>query len=143
MPSVSFTDGTGAATVQSSWPAPANRFASWLPWSSPIGEGAHELGTGMRHQFRFRTDYGAEFTMRGILNTDVDLVLRLQAHLMAGGTVQVTTDDSASRTYATCCLAPDGEVILEGPDPQTLEYAVRLRVINVAASPIPMLCEYP
>lgn len=142
MASIQFTDSGGAVTLQSAWPAPANRFASWLPFARPIGEGAHELGTGKRHQFRHRTDYGAEFEIRGVANTDVDLALRLEAHLTSGGTVQVNTGDASSRVYMTCCLAPDGAFELSGPDPVTLEYTVRVTLLNIVASPSAMLCEY-
>jgi hypothetical protein len=34
-------------------------------------------------------------------------------------------------------------VEIDGPDPETLEYTVRLAVINVATTPAAMLCEYP
>lgn len=142
MASIQFTDGTGAVTLQSAWPAPANRFGAWRPFAVPIGEGAHALGTGQRYQFVHRTDYGASFEIRGLVNTDVDLALRLQAHLISGGTCTVNTADAASRSYATCCIAPDAEVSIEGPDVVTLEYVVRVAVINVAAAPAAMLCEY-
>lgn len=142
MASIQFTDGGGAVTLQSAWPAPANRFASWLPFARPIGEGAHELGTGKRHQFRHRTDYGASLEMRGLVNTDVDLALRLEAHLISGGTVTVNTTDAATRVYTTCCLAPDGEFELSGPDPVTLEYTVRVTLLNIDTTPAAMLCEY-
>jgi hypothetical protein len=142
MASIQFTDGVGAVTLQSAWPSPANRFATWRPFARPIGEGAHALGTGMRYQWVFRTDYGAAFELRGIANTDVDLAMRLQAHLISGGTITVNTADLGSRSYATCCLAPDAEVELDGPDPVTLEYTVRLTVIDVSAAPVLMECIY-
>jgi hypothetical protein len=144
MASITFTDTTGAATLQSAWPSSINRFNSWVPFSRPIGEGANRLSNGQRHQFRFRTDYGASFEIRGIANTDVDIALRLQEHLLGdGNTCTVTTGDASSRVYTTCALAPGTEPELSGPDPETLEYTLSLTVIDVATTPTPMLCEYP
>lgn len=142
MSAVSWTDGTGSATLASSWPAPGNRFKNWVPFNVPIGEGAHGLGDGMRYQFRFRTDYGARFEIPGIQRTDVDLAIRLQEHLLSGGIVTVTTNDASSREYTECCLAPETQPELELTDSGMIEYTMRLAVINVAVSPTAMLCEY-
>lgn len=142
MASIGFTDATGSATLQPSWPAPANRFRHWVPMQRPIGEGAHGLGDGVRYQFRHRTDYGASFELPGIANTDMDLALRLQEHLLSGGTCSVSTGDANAATYTTCCLAPDGDVEIELDDAAMLEYVVRLSVIDVSVSPAPMVCEY-
>lgn len=144
MASIAFTDSTGAATLQSAWPSPANKFNAWTPYSRPVGEGANKLSDGQRHQFRFRTDYTASFEVRGIANTDVDIALRLCEHLLGdGNTCALTTGDASSRTYATVALAPGTEPELTLSDPQTLEYTLSLTVVNVATTPAPMLCEYP
>lgn len=140
---ITFTDATGAVTIQSAFNAPAGRFENWIPFNRPIGEGAHALGTGQRYQFAFRTDYGASFELRGVLRTDADLLARMEAHLIGGGTVALTTGDASSNTYATCGLGPDLPFPEFDYDREMREFTVRLTLINLAASPSAMLCEYP
>lgn len=142
MAEILFTDATGAATLQSSWPVPADRFRNWTPYQRPIGEGAHGLGDGQRYQYQFRTDHGASLEMPGIVNTDLAIALRFQAHLLGGGVCEVRTEDTLASVYPTCGLAPDGDVEITLEDRAMLEYTVRVTVIDVAASPVPMVCEY-
>src|SRR5688572_20707461 len=107
MAKIDFTDSIGSATLACSWPSgQARRFRTWEPFARPFGEGAHALSDGRRYQFRFRTDYGASFEIAGIANSDVDIALRLQEHLLGGGVCEVTTDDLSSRVYTDCGLAP-------------------------------------
>ncbi len=119
-----------------------SRFADWTPFQRPIGPAVTALGTGQRYQYAFRTDYGASFNMMDIPNTSMAVMLRLQSHLVGGGTCTVNTGDSASRSYATCCLAPDGDVAIALQDKGLLLYSMSFAVINVAASPVSMICEY-
>lgn len=143
MASISFTDSTGSATLACSWPSGApRRFRTWEPFSRPFGEGANRLSSGKLEKFSFRTDYGASFEIAGIANTDVDIALRLQEHLLGGGVCTVTTDDLSSRVYTDCGLAPGTEPELRLEDRQMLEYTMSLVLIDVATTPTPMLCEY-
>ena len=66
----------------------------------------------------------------------------LQEHLLAGGEIAIDTDDANTASYSTCGLAPDADVEIELSDPAMLEYTVKLHVVNLAASPVPMLCQY-
>ena len=143
MASLDFTDATGATSLASAWPAPANRFRNWTPAARPIGEGAHALGDGRRYLFQHRVDYTATLEIAGIPNTGLAVALRLMEHLWGGGFVQITTGDAASRVYATCGLAPDTEPELVFEDPQMLEYTFRATLLNLAATPIHLRCEYP
>lgn len=139
--SLQWTDGTGAATLDNGKPVPGDRFADWRPIPVSVARPVTGLGTGTRHEWRFRTDYGASFRLDYIVNTDLDLVDRLLLHLYGGGTVTVNTGDSASRTY-TAKLAPDSDPTLQMmEDRALLEYSLSLSLINTAAAP--MLCEYP
>lgn len=140
--SIQFTDSVGSATLACSWPVPFDRFRNWVPFSRPIGEGANALAEGRRYQFQFRTDHGVRFEMPGILNTDVDIALRLMAHLIGGGLVTVNTGDASSRSYASCGLAPGTEPELTLEDRQLLEYTFAATVIDVSTTPVPLLCEY-
>lgn len=119
-----------------------SRFTDWTPFQRPIGPAVTALGTGQRYQYAFRTDYGASFSMMDIPNTSMAVMLRLQSHLVGGGTCTVNTGDSASRSYTTCCLAPDGDVTITLQDKGLLLYSMSFVLINVAASPAAMICEY-
>lgn len=149
MASISFNDSagvTGAAstvtltngTTAISYGA-GSRFADWTPFQKPIGPRVPALGTGVPYQFRFRTDYGASFSMTDIPNTSMTDMLRTQEWLLRGNAVTVTTGDNALRTY-TAYLAPEGDVSLTLQDKNVLLYAMSFVLINSAAAP--MLCIY-
>jgi hypothetical protein len=142
---ISFTDSVGTTLLDNGLRSVAggvaSRFADWVPFQRPIGAAAVSLGTGARSMFTFRTDYGASFAMNDIPNTSMDRMLRLQAHLLGGGTVTVATEDPLNRTY-TCCLAPEADVGLTLQDKTALLYSMTFTVINIAASPSAMLCTY-
>lgn len=146
MASISFTDAVGSATLDNGLTGVAggvaSRFAGWVPLPRVVGPVAHALATGAMQRFRFRTDYGARFTMRDIPNSSLATAHRLIVHLLDGGTCTVTTGDSASRVYATCGLAPDTEPELVPQDAAQLTYALSLSLINLAGSPTAMLCVY-
>jgi hypothetical protein len=61
-----FTDPLGAATLRSGYPAPADRFANWVPTTRPYGDSATKLSDGGIVMFRHRLDYGASFDLVGI-----------------------------------------------------------------------------
>lgn len=143
MASITFNDGT-SATLSNGLTAIAgglgSRFSAWTPFQLPVGPTAVALGTGRVTRFVFRVDYGASFSMREIPNTSFATMLRLQAHMMAGGIITVTTDDAASRTYNNCAIAPESEVTIEQQDATALLYQINFRVINLSAAQ--MICEY-
>lgn len=146
MATITFTDGTGAATLDNSTTAIStgvgSRFADWTPFQRPIGPRIPALGTGRPYQFRFRTDYGASFTMTDIPNTSMATMLRCQEWLLRGEAVTVNTGDAANRSYTTCYLAPDGDVTITLQDKNLLLYSMSFTLINGAASPTAMLCLY-
>jgi hypothetical protein len=140
--SISFTDGTGAATLTNGKPTPADRFDAWTPFYFPNLEAAHELGSKRRHTFVFGTIYGVRFQLSKIPNSSQETALRLIEHLLKGGTCSVATGDSSSRTYATCTLADGEEPTLELTDRQMLEYTLSLALVNTASSPVRMVAIY-
>lgn len=149
MASISFNDASGVTgtagtvTLDNGTTAiaggVASRFADWVPFQRPIGPRAVSLGTGVPSQFRFRTDYGASFTMNDIPNTSMTAMLRTQDWLLRGNAVTVTTGDAGSRTY-TAYLAPDGDVQMTLQDKTALLYSMTFVLINSATAP--MLCLY-
>jgi hypothetical protein len=142
--SITFTDAGGTATLDNGLTAIAgglgSRFTGWVPFQRPIGPMATALGTGRGTRFIFRTDYGASFTINELPNTAMATMLRLQAHLLAGGLVTVTTGDAANRTYTNCCLTPDGDVTIEMQDSTLLTYSMSFTLLNLGGAA--MLCEY-
>jgi hypothetical protein len=144
MASISFTDGTGAATLDNGLTGSAagvgSRFASWVPFTRRIGERAVALGTGASYAFTFRIDYGATFEMRDIPNTNQATIMRLIRHLEGGGTITVTTGDTAARTYSNCSINPETGPSLAFQDATFLTYTLSLSVINLSGAD--MLCTY-
>lgn len=146
MAAISFTDATGAATLDNGLTGVAggagSRFSGWTPRVMPIGPAVHALADGARHAFVFRVDYTAEFSLRDLPATAQAVALRLIAHLLTGGTCSVSTGDNAARTYATCGLAPDSTPSLALQDADACTYTLTLALLNRATPPAPMLCDY-
>lgn len=139
MAKIDFTDGTGAATLESLIAFPGNRFRNWVPASRPIGPGVPTLGTGEMHRWVFRTDHMASFEQPGLKASQLEIAARLCIHLLNGGTITITTTDSASRVY-TARMAPDSEPSISGPDAETWEYTFAMVALNTAATV--MRCTY-
>ena len=146
MATITFTDGTGAVTLDNGTTAIStgvgSRFSDWLPFQNPIGPRVTALGTGRPFQFRFRTDYGASFSLMDIPNTKMSDMLRCQEWLLRGELVAANTGDASNRSYTTCYLAPDGDVTITLQDKSLLLYSMSFVLINGAASPSAMLCIY-
>lgn len=129
-------------------PAPGNRFANWVTQTKPIGDSAHRQSDGALSTFVYRTDYGASFDLPGIPVAAVagermtDYADRLIAWLLQGGAVWVETGDAAANIYGTCGLMPGTTPSLTLTDRVNLEYTLRLSLINLAASPVRMVCHY-
>jgi hypothetical protein len=142
MASISFTDEVGAAALTNGVPAPGDRFTGWTPMTRPVGPRETSRGTGRLFRFVFRRDYGARLTLGEIPQASLDVADRLVAFLLAGGVVSVDTGDSDGNVYATCVLAPETEPELAMEDRHDLTYSLSLALVNVAAAPVRMLCNY-
>lgn len=139
--SIAFTDSIGSATLTNGKPTPADRFTDWTPISPPEESAVHGLGTGTRHQWLFRQDYGASFSLDKIPVAELDVAMRLLRWLATGGSVTVNTGDRIARVYTA--KAFPGWTIPEGPeltDKRLLEYTLALKLKNTAA--VDMLCNY-
>jgi hypothetical protein len=145
---ITFTDSVGAATLKNGKTSPADRFANWTPMSRPVGDVGYSLATGAMTRVRVRTDYGASFELRNIPVATVSTVRlvevadRLIAHLLNGGTCAVNTGDASSSAYATCGLMPGTSPSLQQSNSSLLEYDLSLSLINLAGSPVQMVCRY-
>lgn len=145
---ITFTDTVGAATLKNGKPAPGDRFSNWVPMSRPVGDVAYRLSDGAMTRVLIRTDYGASFEVRGIpiaLVGGVRLVEiadRLILHLLKGGTCAVLTGDASASSYTTCGLMPGTSPSLVQSRAELLEYSLSLSLINLAVSPVAMVCRY-
>lgn len=140
---ITFTDGSGSVTLSNGKPFPANRFASWEPFVDEIGAFAHRLGSGVRDSFVFRTDYGAKFELRNIPASKHSDCIRLLKWLQDGGAVAVNTGDVNAASYATCGIRPESKpALLFAPDGPVIQYSLQLELINLADTPVAMVCAY-
>ena len=145
---ITFVDGIGAATLSNGKPSPADRFSNWVPSTEPIGASKVVQATGATVMFTYRTDYLASFELAHIpVETTggvrpVDIAVRLIAWLHAGNTCAVNTGDAESSSYATCGIAPGTKAKLALTDRKNLEYTLTLSLVNLAVSPVAMVCHY-
>jgi hypothetical protein len=144
---LTFTDDVGAATLQSDWPSPADRFGNWTPIKRPVGDSANRLSDETLYMFRTSWRYGASFEIRGLgmgaaAGSALDIADRLIAHLLNGGSCAVFTEDKLSSSYATCGLMPGVAPSLQQTDARSIEYTISLSLINLAGSPVQMICHY-
>lgn len=144
---ITFTDTVGAATLRNGKTSPADRFAGWTEMGSPVGDSAHRLSDAVLTMFRERDDFGASFELRMIPVAAVsgvrlvEVAARLKYHLLNGGSCTVNTGDTASSSY-TCGLYPGSSPSLTQSNPALLEYTLSLQVVNIAGSPVRMICRY-
>jgi hypothetical protein len=145
MASISFTDATGAATLVSVIPAPGNRFRSYKASVNDKRDVAFGLGTGQLHAWKYADIYTATLELP-ISNSRASQAIahRLVKHLMAGGRVTLTTEDSESNVYTDVSLA-------EGTEPEIdyheefrtdLWYTFRATFTSQATPPVPLICVY-
>lgn len=136
-----FTDATGAATLSEWAPSIGTRLSAYVPATTPIGQRRTLLATGAPRMWRYRTDETAIVELRLIPVASLPLVTRLVAHLLNGGTCGLDTGDG-THTYATLALAPESTPELRLTDPKGKRYTLTLRLLNVAATPVPILIAY-
>lgn len=148
MTSIAFTDSFGAATLTNNKPGPAARFCNWVPTSQPVGDSVERDSDGAVIMFQTRDDFGASFELRKIpveTASGVSMAAiadRLRRHLLLGGQCSVATGDTTPHTYATCGLKPGTTPQLTMSDPKNIEYTLSLVLINLAVSPVQMVCNY-
>lgn len=139
---ITFTDGTGAATLDNGKVAPHDRFANWTPATRPGGESAARQSDLAITMVKFRTEYRVHFELPMIpsngANSKVTIADRLVAHLLEGGVCTVNTGDAASSSYANARLQPGTTPELRLSDRDLMEYTLSLDLL-LAAAPV---CRY-
>jgi len=139
MAGITFTDGTGTATLESPRPSPADRFWEFVPDYVPIGPRKTTLGDRAQHVFLFREDYTAKFAIRHLTGSAaLAIALRLKRHLIGGGSVTVTTDDVDDNEYAGLTLRQDTTPEIANEDELRVHFAFRCEL----ASDTPILVDY-
>jgi hypothetical protein len=143
---IQFTDSVGTATLDNGLRnvggGVGSRFSSWTPRNMPIGARETSLGTGRQYMFKFRTDYMASFSIDHIPMASLGTVVRFIEHVYNGNTCSVYTEDSASNSYITCGLPPGAEINVQSEDRSEQWYRMDVTLINLAVSPVAMLCVY-
>lgn len=130
--SISWVDDIGAASLSNGKAGPGSRFSDWVVNKKPFGPSATAPGTGDVHTFEFRLDLTASFSVNAIPESSFDLLIRLQFHLLAGGSVEIDSDREMADAFATAYLAPEAGVEIQQTDPVTREYTLTT-VVRAAA----------
>jgi hypothetical protein len=145
---ITFTDAIGAATLKNAKPVPGDRFANWVTMSKPIGDSANRQSDLALSMFRLTDSYGATFELTQIPVAAasgvrlVDVADRLIYWLLSGGSCAVNTGDVDGNAYASCGLMPGTTPALTMSDKRNLEYTLSLALVNLAGSPVRMVCHY-
>lgn len=145
---ITFLDSVGAATLKNGKVSPADRFTGWTPMTRNVGDTCFRLSDEALSMFRTSTRYGASFELHMIPMAAVagvrlvEVADRLIAHLTSGGQCAVNTGDVSTSAYPTCGLMPGTTPSLTLTDPRNMEYTLSLALINLAGSPVQMVCRY-
>lgn len=129
-------------------PTPGDRLANWTPLTTPIGDTATRMSDGALSMFAYRTDYGASFELPQIPVAKIggerlaDYADRLVMWLKQGGTCILLTGDVEQNGYSPVGLMPGAAPSLALTDKVNLEYTLRVALVNLAASPVRMVCHY-
>lgn len=118
------------------------RFNGWTVDPHHVGEQAIAVGDGVGYQWSHRTDYTAAMVLPHISNADEAKVQDFLRWVNAFGIFAIDTADSEDNTYTTCQIAPGTAAEVSPPDPATLDLAVSLTALNIAAVPVPLRCLY-
>jgi hypothetical protein len=127
-PSITWTDGVGAATLTS---VPLT-FMNWTPDVNEIGDSQVPIGDRVTHFFAYRTDNIVSFEIAQIPLADRALALRLKSHLVTGGSAVIHTEDSEGHSY-TVDVAPGTVPDLQMTDSVERSYTLKLVVVNTEA----------
>lgn len=154
-PRIVFTNLDGVSrTLQSDYPESGCRLQSFHQDPQPIGDSAHALADEALFRFRTSIRYGCSFEMPGLRMgafnpsnlgaSPYDIANELRLALLNGNgfTCALYTGDAFDNSYATCGLMPGTtpEVVLVNR--RTMEYTLRLALINLAGTPAPIVCHY-
>lgn len=131
MPSISWTDTIGAATLTNGKLSPADRFHTWTPSDDSVDAAGPSLRTGRLAGGKFRRDGLVSFELRAITGGSLPLLLRLKLHLMKGGSVALASDNVLAARWATATLAPGTMPQVEFSDRTTLEYTLSVTLREV------------
>lgn len=147
---ITFTDDTGAVTLDNDKPAPGDRLTGWTPLVRTVGPAGGNpvgLGNGITYGWEHRLDHGARFSIEHIPQAKLRDVQRLIHWLMRGeytdgggeGTVRLDTGDQHHNRY-TCRIWPGSEPQLEQMDRGLIEYRLTLELLNTEQDF--MICGY-
>lgn len=152
-PRITFTSLDGySRTLQSDYPDPACRLRNFHADSQPIGDFTHDLAKEQLHRFRTSIRHGCHFEMPALrmgaftassaFAPPASIANELKLALLNGSTCALFTEDADGNSYATCGLMPGTTPELTLVNRRSMEYSLRLSLINLADTPVPMVCHY-
>ena len=141
MASITWTDGTGAASIapRLNGIAAASRFNAWEPTPVVVGPRHFTLGTETPMVEVLRITRRVTFVVPYLFAEDQALADRLIIHAHSGGQFVVNTTDLAARSY-TCTIPEGGDITFGMADGSDLRYELRVAARNTAAAPL--VCIY-
>lgn len=109
-------------------PEPATRFNGWTVSRIPIGEESVQVSTGVTFVTQFRKDQLVSFQIHAIPESLMDLMSRLEYHLLNGHIVALAGDRAMADEFALCTLSPDMEPDIQQSDSGNREYTMSLEL---------------
>lgn len=139
---IAWFDDVGFATLTNQKTVPGDKFTNWTPRNAPIGPAAIGLGNGRIYRYTFRTDDLVSLELAAIPDSQMELMLRLQLHLLKGG-VATLLNASVHPSYGrfpAVYLAPGTEPEIQFSDATNLEYSF---VVTLKGFPASDTCGSP
>jgi hypothetical protein len=121
---IGWADDDGNAILDNSKPAPGTRFGLWTPDRIPVGASSVILGTGVTQLQQFRQDDLVSFELAHIPHTSLDLLRRLEYHLLSGRAVAISSDRPLADEFQVCIIAPSTQPDYQMTDRQTMEFTL-------------------
>jgi hypothetical protein len=147
MPSIQWDPGDSAGTRTLPCIVDNGRFNRWKMMPRVVGEVAEAVGDGRGYVWKHRTDNVASMELL-IAHDDAALIDEFIKWAMgdagAGtfGLFDIHTDDTESNVYTDVQIKVGTEIDVSPPDPETLDWTLSMTVVDVSASPVPLLIRH-
>jgi hypothetical protein len=134
---IRYNPGGGEVTIATVHGA-LGRFNGFQQDSGGVGESAIGVGDGRGYRWTHRTDYKVALVLPHIAITDEDKVEEFLRFANDFGIFAIDTGINGT-SYSEVQIAPGTRAVASPPDPQTLDLSISMTIINIAASPGPLL----
>ena len=117
------------------------RFNQVIPDPAPIGEEATAVGDGVSYLWEHRVDYSAELTII-VAYTDDALIQEFLEWANRKRFFALDAGDLEDNVYEELQVYGRTRATVSAPDPATMDRVLSMKVLNVAAVPIPIRIQY-